>query len=326
MQPAIQCAKESRQAADIAASIRAFEAPRRKTPSHTMLYLPVSQGEALSEGRASNYRAMLTRQICRGLSFDEHRHFNWRLEHKLVQALALNHFRPGVAPDSRGLGRQLQSIAPEFLRTTLERHFPRGFFIKPTLGDSSGDDEKSDRTRNVLAAVESGEMLAGAPSCISEEAWVIQERVPIRREYRVHSLQDRIIHDLTFRRYIPGNIPGERDAPNAFIQSLLDRLPAAFVTESLLGWDVALTTSGRFVVIEVNFCGFHPVYRRGYQCSGYFLDKDWGASNVARLLRFIERAYGMKVSIELDGPESPARQFYADAIRWKALYDSGART
>ena len=72
-------------------------------------------------------------------------------------------------------------------------------------------------------------MPAAAPRRIEDEAWIVQEKVRIEKEYRVHSIEDRVIDDLTLLRYGTGDIPGERDAPNTFVQRLLDRLPGDLV-------------------------------------------------------------------------------------------------
>jgi hypothetical protein len=147
--------------------------------------------------------------------------------------------------------------------------------------------------------------------------------LPIVKEYRVHSLEDQVVEDLTFLRYGRGNIPGERDAPNAFVQSVLDRLPAGVVAGSLFGWDVALVRNGAFRIIEMNPTGVHPVHRPGFQCSGFFQDPDWGASLVARLLRFIERRRQVKILIRTDASaDCSEARFYADVARWKNKFET----
>src|SRR5579872_753497 len=47
------------------------------------------------------------RHLFRLFGFDEHHPFQWRLEHKLVQALILEHFCPGAMPATRGLVRYI---------------------------------------------------------------------------------------------------------------------------------------------------------------------------------------------------------------------------
>ena len=127
-----------------------------------------------------------------------------------------------------------------------------------------------------------------------------------------------MIPDLTFRRYDAGSIIDEREAPNAFVKSLLDRLPDALVGGSLLAWDIALRPSGEFAVIEVNFSGFHPAFKRGFHCSGYFHDQHWGACDTARLLNYVARSDGVEVIAEADAPEYPVEnRFYAEVAAWQ---------
>ena len=162
------------------------------------------------------------------------------------------------------------------------------------------------------------------PSRICEEQWLVQQRIPSEKEYRVHSIEDHVIPDLTFHRFGSGNIPGERDAPNAFVERLLRQLPDAIVGGSLLAWDIALTPDGELIVIEVNFSGYHPVFGEGFQCSGYYQDVEWGASIIARLLRFIEHTDGIAIDLDIDANEpTRERDFYAEVIRWREMFSTG---
>ncbi len=96
---------------------------------------------------------------------------------------------------------------------------------------------------------------------------------------------------------------------------------------TICGWDAARRPEGRFVVIEVNFSGFHPVFHRGFQCSGWFHDEQWGALSIARLLRFLEERCGIRVTVEADRPDLPAEnRFYDDVNRSRELLRSGAFT
>jgi hypothetical protein len=134
-----------------------------------------------------------------------------------------------------------------------------------------------------------------------------------------------VIEDLTFHRYGGGSIPGERNAPNAFVQSALDLLPDAMVGGSLLAWDVALTRDGQFVIVEVNFSGFHPVYKRGFHCSGYFHDYNWGACDTARLLNHVARRDDLDVVVHADAPDYPEEnRFYAEVANWQKRHQEAA--
>jgi hypothetical protein len=283
-----------------------------------VLRLALSESGPFTKELSGGFGAVFVRQLYRQLGFDEHRQLQWRLEHKLQQALVLNHYFPGCVPVSIGFARQRHLHGGQSLRGVLREAFPAGFYIKSTMNDSSGDHGKSDATERVLNQSETGEPATSSDPRVLDEAWIIQERVSIHKEYRVHTIEDRVIEDLSFHRYGKGNIPGERDAPNAYIQSILDRLPAAFVGESLLGWDVAWTDDEYFIVIEVNFSGFHPVYRRGFQCSGYYQERDWGANSVARLIRFIETNDAVTIRVEPDvESDSVGKKYYSDVVRWR---------
>jgi hypothetical protein len=292
--------------------------PRRTSRRDATITLSLAHAGALREGIEDTYRALIVRQLLNALGFDEHKPFQWRLEHKLVQALVLNHYCPGAVPVTRGLKRQVLKSGPRFIREVLEDEFPQGLYVNSALGDSSGDKGEGDKSEHVLPMIVGEHVPLGGPLHLVEEVWVVQARVPIAIEYRVHSLENRVIEDLTLHRYGSGDIPGERDAPNAYVQSVINRLPASIVRGALCGWDVALTKDGRFVVIEVNFSGFHPVHRRGFQCSGYLQDKDWGAKAVASLICFIEKVYEMKIVVCADlKKESAENEFYSDVSKWK---------
>ena len=124
---------------------------------------------------------------------------------------------------------------------------------------------------------------------LTDEEFIVQERQDIRREYRVHTIEDRVIEDLTVHRHQGSVKPGERDGPNGYVQRMLDALPAGITSGSNLGWDVALLEDGSFAVIEVNIGGIHTVYNPGFHASGFFHHRVYGAIYSARLLLFLER-------------------------------------
>lgn len=276
----------------------------------------MSEGLCLREGLAGSTRALLVRQLLRALGFDEHRHLQWRMEHKLIQALVLRSFVPESIPVTCGLSALAGRHDSRGLRQLLASPFPNGYVIKATLGDSSGEIQNGNGAELALLGLESGGPLQ--PCSLLDEKYVVQERVPITTEYRVHSLEEDVIEDLTFRRYGDGSIQGEREAPNAFVSFVLRRLPDALVGGSLLAWDIALQPSGSFVIIEVNFSGFHPAFKRGFHCSGYFHDQHWGTCDTARLLNHVARTDGVEVSVEPDAPNYPIEnRFYREAAAWQ---------
>src|SRR5262249_32599472 len=77
--------------------------PRRRAARQSRLDLRLSDGMGLLLGLAGSSRALLVRQLLRELGFDENRHVQWRLEHKLVQAMVLHQWVPEWIPVSCGL-------------------------------------------------------------------------------------------------------------------------------------------------------------------------------------------------------------------------------
>ncbi len=306
--------EEIRQIEAVTAEIANCGLPRRRPPLTSRLELRLSEGLELIEGLGGSSRALPVRQLLRALGFDEARHLNWRMEHKLVQALVLRSWAPELIPVTCGLGSLARSHGPRGVRQFLADDFPDGYILKAALGDSSGESDGGEN--DVLGALESG---AAPPACrIADEEFVVQQRIAIAMEYRVHSLEEDVVEDLTFRRYDGGSIPGERDGPNAFVTSVLRRLPGGLVGGSLLAWDIALQPSGEYKIVEVNFSGFHPAFKRGFHCSGYFHDSKWGACDTARLLNHVARMDGVEVAAEPDAPEYPTEnRFYLEVANWQ---------
>jgi hypothetical protein len=308
--------EEIRQIDTLAAEIGNCQLPRRRSPLASRLDLRLSEGLSLREGLAGSTRALLVRQLMRVLGFDEHRHLQWRMEHKLIQALVLRSFIPESIPVTCGLSTLAGRRDSRELGQFLASHFPDGYVIKAALGDSSGEIANGNGAELAWVGLES--VQPRQPYSLIDEKWVVQERIPITTEYRVHSLEEDVIEDLTFRRYDDGSIPGERETPNAFVNSLLRRLPDALVSGSLLAWDIALQPSGSFVIIEVNFSGFHQAFKRGFHCSGYFHDQHWGACDTARLLNHVARKDGVEVCVEPDAPDHPIEnRFYMETAAWQ---------
>ena len=310
--------EEVRQAKRIIRQIDRFAARRRRPTRRAPMTIDLSQAEPLREELMEG--GLFIRQLYRALNFDERQLFKWRMEHKLVQSLVLNHYAPGSMPVTRGLGAQVRRYGRENLRAKLHEHFPEGFWIKPALGYSSGDRGHSrGGGAETLVKVEAGELTPGHAARIADEVWVVQETIPIALEYRVHSLEDQVVDDLTFWRYENGDPPADEAGPvNAYVQTILDQLPAALVGHSLCGWDVALTERDSFLTVEVNLSGYHPVFESGFHCSGFFQDEEWGAKTIAHLVRFIEQTDGETITINSEvGEETDDSRFYAQIREWQ---------
>src|ERR1700739_2122651 len=122
----------------LTAEIGSCRLPRGRRPLTPPIDLRLSEGLCLREGLAGSTRALPVRHLLRALGFDEHRHLQWRMEHKLIQALGLRSFIPESIPVTCGLGTLAGRNDSRELRQFLADHFPDGYLIKAALGDSSG--------------------------------------------------------------------------------------------------------------------------------------------------------------------------------------------
>jgi hypothetical protein len=312
--------EEVRQARPLFCAIDDFRAARRREPLNSRLDLRLSNAIHLLPGLAATTRGLLTRQLLLALDFDERRLGEWRLEHKLVQALALHGYAPGCIPVTRGLDRIAHTAGRPLLRQSLRADFPNGFVVKTALGDSSGD-ECEHRTEAAVSWIESGERTVPPPGPLTEEQFIVQELVRIRCEYRVHTVEDAVIEDLTVRRHHGAVGTGERTGPNQFVRTILDTLPAGLTAGSLLAWDVALAEDGSLSVIEVNIGGIHTVYHPGFHSSGFYHHQYYGCVYTARLLRFVERTYDCSIRVVADSPDYPHEHwFYQQVEDWKTHF------
>ena len=293
---------------------------RRRGPVDDALELRLSDAIQLLPQLAASTRALMLRQVLLTFGFDERRLPFWRLEHKLSQAHVFRHYCPDSLPLTCGLDRLGQGVNPSDLRKLLRERFPGGFVIKTALGDTSGN-EIHDRTEAALSWIESGGRYMPGAGRLTDEEFIVQELKNIRREYRVHTIEDTLIEDLTVHRHQGSVRPGERDGPNGYVQRILDSLPAGITSGSNLGWDVALLQDGSFTVIEVNIGGIHTVYNPGFHSSGFYHHKNYGAIYSARLLLFLERTYRCRIAVIADAPEYPDEQwFYSEVADWKARF------
>ena len=307
---------ELQQIAAVTVAIDRCAVSRRRRPRGAPLELSLSAAIPLLDGLGAGTRAVLVRQLLRELGFDERRFLPWRLEHKLIQALVLHTYLPGIVPVTSGMSARVAGIDAVVVQRYLDAEFPAGFLIKAALGESSGESKNGDRTEEALRTMREATR-TGIPRQLIDEEYIVQERIPITKEYRVHTLEDLVIEDLTFHRFGAGSIPEERDAPNVFVQSVLDGLPNGIVGESLLAWDIAWMPDG-FTIVEVNLSGYQPVYNPGFHCSGFYHDAKWGPCDTARLLNHVARRDNIEVIVRADAADHPVEnQFYADTAEWQ---------
>ena len=311
---------ESESALVLIRHIEAFQGPRRRAPLDRDVELRLSNAIGLLPQLAATTRGLLIRQTLADFGFDECRLGQWRLEHKLLQALVFRHYAPDSVPSTCGLDRFAQGVPPVKLRQKLHSAFPRGFVIKTAVGDCSGK-ECDGRTEAVLTWIESGGRPIYGVRLPTEEEFIVQERLAICREYRIHTIEDRVIEDLTVHRHEGSVEPGERERPNRYVQAMLERLPAGITSGSNLAWDVALLGDGSLSTVEVNIGGIHTVYHPGFHSSGFFHHQHYGAIYSARLLLYLERTYGRRITVIADAPDHPEENyFYSEVADWKSRF------
>ena len=66
-----------------------------------------------------------------------------------------------------------------------------------------------------LSWIEGGGRHMPGAGRLTDEEFIVQELKNIRREYRVHTIEDSVIEDLTVHRHQGSVRPGEREAPTA---------------------------------------------------------------------------------------------------------------
>jgi hypothetical protein len=288
---------------DLAVRIEAVRLPRRRPRFAATVPAPVFQDDPLRREVTGTVGVYIVRALWHALTFDEHRRLSWRLEHKLVQARIFDRYLGGEFPDSWGVRALVRRGLGDRL---LDGLFSRRLFAKEALGHLSGDYGEAEATHDVLRwLLDCRQPLP--PRTPLEEEWLVQERIPIEREYRVHSLEDQVLPEMTFPRYGPCPVPPDRDEVNAYVASILARLPDALVGESLYAWDIARQPDGRFRVIEVNLAGFHPVFERGFQVSGFFQYHPHGPPLLTSLARRIEATYNVALKLSGDWVGEPNR-------------------
>lgn len=227
------------------------------------------------------------RQVLLALGFDEKRVFDFRLDHKLVQHALLTD--AGIrTPRSEPLLPLIDSSSDSSdLWWRIRERYPRGYLVKRAVGDGSGERGQIDLRHLVFRRF-------GAPGL---EDLIVQERIRIAAEYRVHTMEDQVIAPLVMSRY-GGKLPPEGATTEvaAFVSQCLDRLPDALVAGSLCGWDVASTAEG-WCVIEVNQTGMAPECPPRYHTSGFLQDPPGGSNNLAMLLDWIEKSYDVRIRV-----------------------------
>jgi hypothetical protein len=270
--------------------------PRRRDRFPDRVRVPTGGQPTLLHSVAGGPGAYLARVLWEAFGFDDRRTLGWRLDHKLIQATVLDHFAAGEPPRTWGLGELLRAVGRIKLTDAL---LTGDLFVKRAIGHMSGDSGDPDATGHVLRRLWDGEDLSPDSDAPDAEEWVVQERLRVAHEIRVHSFEEMVVPGLTYNRYGACRIPADWSQVNEYVQGVLNRLPDGVVGQSLLAWDVARTPDGRFRVIEVNFAGTHAVYAPGFQVSGFFQTHPIGPPLMAVLCDHLAQRY----NIELEFPD-----------------------
>lgn len=264
----------------------------------------------LTENLAGNIGAFFIRALLNKLNINEHHVLKWRLENKYVQYQVLNHYSPGCMAQTLSLSGLLhQTDGIHEINTLCEN----GFFVKATLGDSSGRLHAYDRTSELELIVNSY-----TDETNNLEKWVLQKRLALYNEFRVHSFGMDIIDGLTF--IIKSTNTDNSGNCEAFVKEVIQKLPETIVNGSLIAWDVGLTTSNEYYIIEANFTGYHQEYCPGFQTSGYFGDKKYGPIVCAWINNYCRNKYHVSINCVEPGLLD-SHEFCREFMMYKSIFN-----
>lgn len=241
--------------------------------------------ESLSNDLSGNYGALFIRSIFNQLNIDESFVLKWRLENKYIQYMILEHYAPNCMPSTLPLSSLLDK--KDGIKKA-KKLFSQGYFLKSTLGDASYITQTWDKTGDfdqiaLLENVSNGKY----------ENYMLQKKVSIKTEFRIHTFYKDIIPGLTYlSQGEKQNYPRDLDE---FLNDILTKIPNSILSGTLIAWDIALNVDNQYYIIEANFTGFHPEYRRGFQTTGYVDDHHYGSIICAWLNVYFEKYYGVYV-------------------------------
>jgi hypothetical protein len=179
----------------------------------------------------------------------------------------------------------IHNIVQTYFRDTISF-----FLLNPLfLGDAS-------RVTNTWDKTAEFEAISKLPNTTNGEyeSYMLQKKLPLKCEFRVHTFSKEIIPRLTY--LMQGNRPNGNfsDAEN-FVNEVLQKLPGVILQGTLIAWDIALTDDDQYYIIEANFPGFHPEFRKGFQTSGFVDDHRYGAIICAWLNYYFYKTFGISV-------------------------------
>ena len=252
---------------------------------------------------SGNYGALFIRAILNKLGFDEDHLFKWRLEHKLNQYELLNYYSPGCMPETFSFANVFtENDGLEKVKLLLKE----GFFIKASLGDASLATNSWDKTAELDDIIKIQQEIL-----IAQQPYLLQKRLLLQSEYRVHTFCQEILPALTY--VAQGNkMPGAKVDIENFVEQVMARLPSSITEGAFIAWDIGLCRNHDCFVIEANLTGNHPQYRAGFQTTGYVDNHKYGPIICAWLNKYFRINWGISVnSIEMDlYQKHPLYQFW----------------
>jgi hypothetical protein len=241
---------------------------------------------SLTEHLSGWIGAVVIRSLLQQLNINEHHVFRWRLENKYRQYQVLNYYVPGCMPSTFGLYDILKQ--PEGIQK-IKDLISEGYFVKATLGHGSGRTKTFDQTPNLQNILDTL-----TEKRTNLEVWMLQYKLEIKVELRIHSFEKHIIPALTFPTG-SGNLTDKYQVEE-FVQAILQTLPASIHNGLLLAWDIAVIDNNRFQVIEMNVTGFHPEFAAGFQTTGYVDDETLGPIVCAWINTFLKYHYNVSIA------------------------------
>jgi hypothetical protein len=259
---------------------------------------------------SGNLGAFLVRAILNRLNINEHHVFRWRLDNKYRQYQILNYYAPNCMAETISFSQLLrENDGIQKIRELCKN----GFFIKSTLGDGSGRANSFDRTDeldNLIHLYQEEDDL--------QEKWALQRKLNFIEEFRIHTFNKELIHGLTF--IIKGQGYTNRIDAEVFVEHVLCQLPDTILQGTLIGWDIGITDTNEYYVIESNVTGFHPELNRGFQTSVYFGDRNYRSILCAWLNNYFRSKHHLSIgSVEnqlfLSNPFYKEFMFYSSIFR-----------
>ncbi|WP_158799586.1 hypothetical protein [Pedobacter sp. L105] len=234
---------------------------------------------------SGNIGAFFVRSFLKQLNVDEHHIFRWRLENKYRQYQLLNYYFPNSMAETIGVSQLLATNNGE---QKIRELCESGFFVKATLGDRSGIRNNFDRSNELDEIIRLHQNRTD-----DLEEWVLQKRLTLTEEFRIHTFSRDLIYGLTY--LARGTDRSITIKAEDFVLEILEKLPDTILQGTLIGWDIGITDSNEYYVIEANFTGFHPEFSRGFQTSGYFGDIDYGPIVCAWLNSYFRDQYHISI-------------------------------